>query len=129
MSITNIPATWVPIMHNTKETFVSGSDNVTIIENVFIVLAAVIITTILSASFYWTYNKSKKLFISLLSFIVFLYSLMNIIGIVIIRNNVSNIYYKIYLGAGVISGSLAIILIILFGTLASRELYSQYVPP
>jgi len=120
-----MPATWIPITHDITENFVSVSDNIIIVQNVFIVLAAIIFTTIISVLFYWTYNRSKKLFISLLSFIIFLYSLMNIIGIVIIRTNVSIVYYKIYLGAGVVSGSLAIILMILFGTLASRELYSQ----
>ena len=125
MSITNIPALWIPITsktNNVNEKFVSTTDTTSIIENIFIILGAILISGLITTIFYWSYNSNKKLFISLLSGVVFLYSLMNIIGTVVIKNSINNTYFKVFLGAGIIMGSVSIVLIILFAVIASRDM-------
>lgn len=130
MSISTISASWAPwapIL--SSDHIVEKFDNTTTtatIENIFIILGAVLISTLLTFLFYWAYRTNKKLFISLLSGFLFLYSLMNIIGTVIIRSSINNTYFKVYLGAGVIVASLSIILIIMFSAMASKEMRSGF---
>lgn len=129
MSIKNIPALWTPIVSHLEmnEDFVSGSDASDIVTNVFIIVGAVLMSVIVTFVFYTSYNTNKKLFISLLSGVVFLYSLMNIIGMIVIRNSLSNTYFKIFLGAGIIMGSLSIVVAILFSVIASREMRPEII--
>jgi len=120
----NIPATWVPIssLQAINENFVSGSDTTNVVENIFIVLGAVVIAIILTILFYVSYHKNKNLFISLLMGIIFLYSLMNIIGIIVIRSSLNTTFFKVYLGAGTVIGFITVILLIIFSVIASKEI-------
>lgn len=129
MSIKNIPAVWTPIVSHLEmnEDFVSGSETSDIVTNVFIIVGAVLVSVIVTFVFYTSYNTNKKLFISLLSGIVFLYSLMNIIGLIVVRNSITTTYFKVFLGAGIIMGALAIVVAILFSVIASREMRPEVV--
>lgn len=124
MSIKNIPALWTPIVSQLEmnEDFVSGSETSDIVTNVFIIVGAVLVSVMVTFVFYTSYNTNKKLFISLLSGVVFLYSLMNIIGLIVVRNSITSNYFKVFLGAGIIMASLAIVVAILFSVIASREM-------
>lgn len=127
MSIKNIPALWVPIISNTdlNEEFVSGSDASNIVTNVFIIVGSVLVSVIVTFIFYTSYNTNKKLFIALLSGVIFLYSLMNIIGLIVIRSSLNNTYFKVFLGSGIIMASLSIVVAILFSVIATREMRPQ----
>lgn len=124
MSVKNIPALWLPIVSNSEinEEFVGGSDTSDIVTNVFIIVGAVLASVIVTFIFYTSYNTNKKLFIALLSVVIFLYSLMNIIGLIVVRNSVGSTYFKVYLGSGIIMGSLSIVVGILFSVISSREM-------
>lgn len=130
MSIKNIPALWTPIVSHLEmnEDFVSGSETTDIVTNVFIIVGAVLVSVMVTFVFYTSYNTNKKLFISLLSGVVFLYSLMNIIGLIVVRNSITSTYFKVFLGAGIIMASLAIVVAILFSVIASREMRADVVP-
>ena len=105
-----------------NEEFVSGSDASNIVTNVFIIVGAVLVSVIVTFVFYTSYTTNKKLFISLLSGIVFLYALMNIIGLIVIRSSLGTTYFKVFLGSGIIMAALAIVVAILFSVIASREM-------
>lgn len=105
-----------------NEDFVSGSEASDIVTNVFVIVGSVLISVIVTFVFYTSYNTNKKLFIALLSGVVFLYSLMNIIGLIVIRSSLNNTYFKVFLGSGIIMGALSIVVAILFSVIASREM-------
>lgn len=139
--ISNIPQVWQPIVSKyrlfessptenirdisgVQEMFVSGANSITIVESVFIIVAAVLMATILTFTFYWAYNREKTLFITLLSSFIFAYSVMNIIGFAVARSQLGDFFFKIYLGAALCVAFLSAFLIIFFSVQASRRMKS-----
>lgn len=115
---------WTPIVSKQKllEPFVNDKDSVVIVQNVFIMVGAIIVATLITTLLYWAYNREKTLFIAIMSALIFLYSLTNVIGFTIIRGALTNIFFKMYLGLSIIVCILSIVLIILFSIKASKKM-------
>lgn len=119
---------WIPLLRKPKlnESFVSDSQSTGIVGTIFTVAGAIFFAAIITFLFYWAYTREKTLFIACLCVMVFAYSLMNIIGFVLVRGQLQPMFFESYLGAAIIMCLLSGILIVIFSVKASRHLKESF---
>lgn len=127
-------STWIPIVSKrTYEPFVDESQTQSIVGNVFIGVGLMILATILTVVFYWSYNKEKLLFITILCVVVFIFSVKMIILVAALRTKMNPIIFRLYMGSTTFMSMMSLILIIYFAVKTSQRLRgsssSSYIPP
>lgn len=102
------------------ETFVSEKDTKSIINSTFISISLIILGMVIGGLLYWSYVKTDKLYITLLSAILFGYTLMMVIFIAMIRAKLTENEFKIYMSASIFMAilTLAVFIIFLIRTIA-----------
>jgi hypothetical protein len=96
------------------ETFVSEKDTKSIISSTFINISLIILGMVLGGLLYWSYIKTDKLYITLLSGILFGYTLMMIIFIAMIRAKLTENEFKIYMSASIFMAILTLAIFVIF---------------
>lgn len=115
------------------EGFVDEKQSQKIVGSVFIGVAIMILAAILAIMFYWSYNKDKTLFISIFSVVMFLFSIMMLILVAVMRSKMNANVFKLYIGTTVFNSFMTIMIAIYFGIKASKRISeasspSSYVP-
>ena len=98
-----------------REPFVDSDQSVSIVMNVFIVLAAMIAAALLALLFYWSYQKDITLFVTILCGIGFIYSACNVIMFGVKSASFDEFTFKFFMGFSVFICAMNIILGIYFG--------------
>lgn len=130
-------AEWIPIVkQNTYETFeTAGQPNAqTMVGNVFIGIALMILATLLTVLFYWSFQKEKYLFITILCAVVFLYTIKMVILVAILRDKLNSIVFRLYMGSTAFMSLMTLMMMIYFAVKTSQRLRgtsssSSYIPP
>lgn len=96
------------------ETFVSEKDTKSIINSTFISISLIILGMVIGGLLYWSYIMTDKLYITLLSAILFGYTLMMVIFIAMIRAKLTENEFKIYMSASIFMAVLTLVIFIVF---------------
>lgn len=117
-------AEWIPIAKMLKyETFETAEDSSqTIVGNVFIGVALMILAAIITIVFVWAYNKEKHLFITFLCGLVFLYTIKVVILVASMRDKINKNVFKLYIGSTAFMSLFSLILTIFFAIKTSKRL-------
>jgi hypothetical protein len=103
------------------ERFVDQSQTVSIVESVFITLAAMLCAAIVAMLFYWSYNKDMSLFITILCVLMTLYTIPVIILFGVKSGDFDNIQFRYYMGSSVFVCTTTLILAIYFGFISRKR--------
>lgn len=121
---------WTPIVQSQRiepfasEYFVDNKGTVSIVTNIFIVMACMIIAAFVGILFYWSYYREQAMFIAILSGVTLAYAIMNVIYFAIKSNQVEDIALRIYLGSSIFVAILNIVLVIFFAISAREKMRS-----
>jgi len=123
-----IPQMEMPQVPST-EPFVSEEDSKTIVSNVFISVGLMIGAMIITGIFYWAFNKNVLLFITIMSALVFLYTIKVLIITAMMRSNYkSQRMFMTMMGGTVFMCLLSLILTIMFAIKSSSASRSSATP-
>lgn len=111
------------------ETFVSEEETRRIVTQVFIAVALMIAAMFLAFVLSWAYNKEKTLFFAMYATITLLFSVLVIALVSVIRDKIENakVFYTL-IGSTAFMSIFNIVLIIVFGVIASKRLRRNFVP-
>lgn len=84
-----------------REKFASETDSNQSIENIFIAFGYIVVTVIIVSLLYWSYNKNIFLFITVLSCITFIYSIVMMSIALINRDTIDNTTFKTLFGGSI----------------------------
>ena len=119
---------WIPIVKSQRiepfvsEYFTDNQTTVSIVTNIFIVMACMIIAAFIGVLLYWSYNRETALFIAIISGVTMCYAIMNLIYFVVESSKVSAVALRIYLGSSIFMVMLNILLVGYFVIRAMRKM-------
>lgn len=133
----NTFAEWIPI---TKKKYVEtfetdGVSTQKMVGNVFIGISLMILAAILTMIFYWSYQKEKHLFITILCGLVFLYTIKMVILVATLREKLNSVVFRLYMGSTVFMSLMSLLMMIYFGVKTAQRLRGSssslpsYIPP
>lgn len=116
--------------------WVNEKDTTTIITNVFISVALMILAALIMALFYWSYTRDPALFMVFFSLIGFIFGVYITIFIAVTRSKFGAIAFKMTIGSAAFFAFLSLMVLIYFSILAgnrsraaSFSSYSSYSAP
>lgn len=111
------------------EAFVSEDDTKRVMRSVFTAVGLMIGAMFIAFLFIWSYNKEKTLFIAIYSAFMFIFSVLIIAVISIIRKKIDDVVvFYILVGSSAFFAILNLVLILTFTIVASKRLRRSYVP-
>lgn len=123
-------AKWTPIVESQRiepfvsESFTDSQTTVSIVTNIFIVLASMMIAAFIGVLFYWSYNRESTLFIAILSGVTLCYGIMNLIYFAVESSKVGAVALRIYLGSSMFVVMLNLMLVGFFVLRAMKKMSS-----
>lgn len=103
-----------------REEFVNETDTRSVVANVFISVALMLLAMVITLTYIWAYRKDVSLFIAIFALVVFLFTVEMVIFVTMVRSNVSRLMFMTFMGSVVFMAFMAIVLIIFFSIQASR---------
>lgn len=99
-----------------NEHFVSTEKSVTLTKNIFIGIAIMFLSLIIGGIFAWSYMNGVFTFITTLLFIVMIYSIINLMFVLINKSKLSETTYNIQLGSSIYMICVTFLMMLYFGS-------------
>lgn len=114
-----MPAEFEPLVkkttdHNVVEMFVSGDQSITIMTNILVSAGLMILAMIITWVFIWSYEKDRQLFISIIALVSLLFSIENVVIILVNMSKYDPVSFKISMGSNILSGLIFSIITVYF---------------
>jgi hypothetical protein len=120
---------WKPLLKKNLsvivEPFVDQAQTMNIVQNVFIGISMMVLSSVIGIIAYWSYQKSHFLFFAIFSLLTLIYAAKVVILITMIREKLSPTIFQLYIGSASMIGIISIFVFIFFAVKTSRRLSSD----
>lgn len=112
------------------EPFLTDDESKQLVRKIFIGIGLMMVASAMSFLFYWSYNKSRSIFIMIIGILMLAYSLEMILLTYKIREKLDNTYFYLYMGSSIVMTFISVSVLVFFAikVIMENKASSGYVP-